>query len=211
MKVSYAVCGHQGRRDAARSLADSLDAWLALDNGTYGELGNHDRAWRYGALFDSDWTVVLEDDALPVPNFDQHVQAALGTLPAEPCAVSLYVGTSRPPQWQGRIERAIVESDATGAGWIKGPGPLWGVAVALPTALVPEMLFEVQSIRAPYDERLGTWLRMHDLACLYPSYSLVDHADWPTLIRHQDGQPRVEPRRAWRIGEPILNRRYVSL
>src|SRR5699024_12066418 len=98
VKISYAVCGHEDRRAAAKALADSLDAWLALDNGTYGELGNHDRAWRYGALFDSDWTVVLEDDALPVPNFDQHVQAALGTLPAEPCAVSLYVGTSRPPR-----------------------------------------------------------------------------------------------------------------
>src|SRR5699024_1380331 len=107
--------------------------------------------------------------------------------------------------------RAIVESDATAAGWIKGPGPLWGVAVALPTALVPEMLFGVRSIRAPYDEPLGIWLRMHGLACLYPSYSLVDHADRPTLIRDADGEPRVEPRRAWRIGEPQPNRLSVDL
>lgn len=211
MRVSYAVCGHEGRRTAARALADDLDAWLALDDGSHGEIGNHDRAWHYGSLFDSDWTVVLEDDALPLPGFDRHVREALGTLPAEPCGVSLYVGTARPPQWQGRIERAITEADATGAGWIKGTGPLWGVAVALPTALVPEMLAGARSIRAPYDERLAIWLRLRGLPCFYPSYSLVDHADWPTLIRHADGQPRVEPRRAWRIGEPRLNRRYVDL
>jgi hypothetical protein len=34
---------------------------------------------------------------------------------------------------------------------------------------------------------------------IYPCYSLVDHADLPTVERHPDNEPRTERRRAWRL------------
>lgn len=210
--VSYAVVGHAKRYAQASRLAADMGATLFVDDGSLTVWQNHARAWREAAAWGSDWTVVFQDDALPINNFDTHFKNAVEHLPTTG-VVGLYVGISRPPQWQERIDAAITASDATDAAWIKARVLLWGVCVAIPSDRVLDMLDGASRIPLPYDQAIGWWANHEPepVPVYYPSYSLVDHADWPTLIRHQDGQPRVEPRRAWRIGEPRLNRRYVDL
>lgn len=210
--VAYAVVADMRRLEPASRLATSLSGALFVDNGSLSVWENHARAWRYAAAQGKDWTVVLQDDALPIDNFDTHFKNAVEHLPTTG-VVGLYVGISRPPQWQARIDAAITASDATDAAWIKARVLLWGVGVAIPSDRVLDMLDTAGGLPIPYDQAIGWWARHEPepMPIYYPSHSLIDHADWPTLIRHQDGQPRVEPRRAWRIGEPRLNRRYVDL
>src|SRR5690606_29862543 len=62
----------------------------------------------------------------------------------------------------------------------------------------------------PYDQRVGEWYRRDaNLPVLYPSYSLVDHADHDTLVDH--GAPRPRPRVAHRVGLGPVNSRMVEL
>lgn len=212
VSVSYGVVGHIDRVEPAAALAVGLDAALFVDNGALSVWENHARAWRSVASRESDWTVILQDDALPIEDFDAHFKNAVEHLPTKG-VIGLYVGISRPPQWQARIDAAITASDACDAAWIKARVLLWGVGVAIPSDRVLDMLDVAGRLPIPYDQAIGWWARHEPepMPIYYPSHSLIDHADWPTLIRHHDGQARVEPRVAWRIGEPRLNRRYVDL
>src|SRR5699024_5404208 len=212
VSVSYGVAGHIDRVEPAAALAVSLDAGLFIDSGTLSVWENHARAWRSVASRESDWTVILQDDALPIDNFGAHFKNAGEHLPTKG-VIGLYVGISRPPQWQARIDAAITTSDACEAAWIKARVLLWGVGVAIPSDRGLDMLDVAGCLPIPYDQAIGWWARHEPepMPIYYPSHSLIDHADWPTLIRHHDGQARVEPRVAWRIGEPRLNRRYVDL
>src|SRR5699024_12488432 len=160
----------------------------------------------------SGWTHPPHDAALPTHNSDAHSKHAVENPPTKG-VIALYAGISRPPQWQARIDSAITTSDACEAAWIKARVLLWGVGVAIPSDRVLDMLDVAGRLPIPYDQAIGWWARHEPepMPIYYPSHSLIDHADWPTLIRHHDGQARVEPRVAWRIGEPRLNRRYVDL
>lgn len=206
MLISYAVVGHTSRQPQAEQLAQSLGATLALDDGSYGEGINHDRAWVAATTQESDWSVVLEDDAQPIPGFDAQLREALNSAPTP--IVSLYLGTSRPPQYQRRIKRALAQETH----WIISDELLHHVAVAIRTDLVGNMLHTVECSTLPADYRIGNWARQCDYPIAYTNPSLVEHADGPTVINHQDGQPRTEPRKAWRLGSrPSWNNTYTHL
>lgn len=195
MKISYAIVGHKERAHQAHGLSAQLGgARIALDDGTYGQGINHDRAWNLALSTDSDWCVALEDDAQPVADFTDQVEAALTVAPAP--IVSLYTGTSRPPQYQGRIERALKHNTC----WLTCDQLLHAVAVAIRTDLVPHMLANVGSATTPADYRIGAWAQGHGHPIAYTNPSLVDHLDGPTLIQHADGKPRTQPRKAWTVG-----------
>lgn len=226
-RVSIAVCGHYRRAKQARELADRVGGRLALDDGTHGELANHDRAWALAVEADEQvwqhalaaqwaldtyrdrWCVVLEDDAI-VP--DDFAEQAARVLTGAHGLVSFYLGAERPVEWQSRITRAVGVAEAMGASWIASRWLLWGVAVALPVTEATLMLQQVRERKyRPYDERLGAWARRSRIPVRYTWPSLVDHADGPTLIHHADGQPRDAPRRAWATGTPVLGGPVVEL
>jgi GR25 family glycosyltransferase involved in LPS biosynthesis len=194
MRISYAVVGHTSRQSQAEALAQTLNATLSLDDGTLGEGINHDRAWVAATTQDSDWSVVLEDDAVPIHDFQVQLAEALANAPAP--IVSAYLGTSRPPQYQRRIQQAL----ARDTHWILSNELLHHVAVAIRTNLVGQMLTAVECSTLPADYRIGSWARQCDYPIAYTNPSLVDHADGPTVIIHQDGQPRHAPRKAWQVG-----------
>src|SRR5690606_8297214 len=114
--VAFGVVAHQARRDAALALADPLGAYVSLDDGTLGAEANHLRVWEVLADASAEWVCVLEDDAVPSPNFLAQITAALTVAPSP--VVSLYLGRSRPPGVQSRIQGAIRRLDAEGACWI---------------------------------------------------------------------------------------------
>jgi hypothetical protein len=215
--IAYGVCAHPARLGQARALLKTLPLAarvISYDNGTLGELGNHDRTWQavYELAMEEglDWCVVLEDDAEPIPGFTDYLPSVLDSVPSGGM-VSLYTGTGRPPQYQPIIEHACSIAQHNGASWLRSKQYklLWGVAVAMPTHWIPDMLELVTEDFSPYDFRLGRFAWRSNLPVFYTYPSMVDHADGPTLIDHQDGQPRIEARKAWSTGVPLLNREVV--
>lgn len=177
VKVSYAVVGHPKRAKQASELAYALDAEVAMDNGR-GSNANHDAAWM---LYDpwAPWHVVIEDDAILTPGFLQQAAAALAAVPGDG-AVSFYLGGGRPKP--SEAPKAIRMAQHYNAHWVRAESSYWGVALALPTPYVLDMVGYVQRSTLPYDIRLSTWLRHKGLPCWHTVPSLVDHADYNSLI-----------------------------
>lgn len=196
--ISFAVVAHQTRLTEAAQLAHTLGAVITLDDGSIGADRNHLRAWADTSTLDSDWAVVVEDDAEPVPGFLEQAEQALAVAP-EP-VVSLYLGQSRPPRWQERIAPAIRHADRTGSCWITAVHTIHAVALAIHADLREDWLDFAHANPLPIDERMSAWCvaREHRVAYSWPS--LTDHADGPTLIEHRDARPRDAPRKAWRTG-----------
>lgn len=207
MTHALAVVGHQDRIGRVWELADQVDAdFIALDTGRIGPGKNHLRAWRWLYQYgDADWSVVLEDDAIPVKSLDEQLPAALAVAPQP--VVSLYLGTGRPQHWQDSLKVATERPEC----WIVTPALLHHVGVAIKTSLVPLMLDYVVwrvSEGLPVDEAISLWMRQKQkVSCAYTHPSLVDHEDdLPTTItaRHSmyagENSIRDVPRKAWLHG-----------
>lgn len=212
--ITVAVVGHVARQNAAHHLTRALGGRLFLDNGELGETANHRRAWTWAATQPSEWTLIIQDDAIPIGSMLQHLSAGLATLP-RPGLVSLYLGTSYPTHWQRQIRAAIHRADEQDAAWIESTHLLHGVAVAAPTSwasFIGEALIRPDTTRdKPYDETVCDLARSSQWPVFYTWPSLVDHADGPTLLEHPDGRGREKPRHAWRTGAPNWNSRIVRL
>lgn len=183
--------------------------YLSMDDGHLGCDRNHRRCWTY--LADSNpepWSVVIEDDCIPVDDFNHQLTHALiaSTAPV----IGLYLGTGYPPHMQPKIREAIDRADAQDACFITTTELLHGVGVAVKTSLIQDMLTYADS--RPFDYRIRNWAntRGHRIALSLPS--LVDHADQPSLVKHPDGATRTLPRKAWRhSGRDEWTKRSVTL
>jgi GR25 family glycosyltransferase involved in LPS biosynthesis len=196
--VNIGVVAHTARRQQAETLARTIAAsYVSIDNGTLGAEANHRKVWETLIGKISDWCVVVEDDALPVPDFRAQLDEALTVSPTP--IVSLYLGRERPPHWQTRIEQAIHKAESVDACFITSNYLLHAVATAIRTPLLPSML--LHKTRLPWDEHLTAWATKHGHRIAYTTPSLVDHADTDTLIAHRDGQPRTPGRVAWQYGQ----------
>lgn len=189
------VVAHTSRAEAAHELFDTVEAdFLSMDDGQLGCDGNHDRVHRWLASQPSVWSVVLEDDAVPVADFRVQLKACLEHSP-EPL-VSLYLGQSRPPQFQAAIGRAVDVAQREGADWVCADRLYHGVGYAVRTSLLAGLVGWTMGL--PVDERISEFVSASGLSVAYAYPSLVDHADWPTVIPvHNDGQARPAGRRAW--------------
>lgn len=198
ISLRIVVVAHTARRDAADHLAMIVDAdRVFTDDGTLGPAGNHRRAWQWHTQQPhtaNTWCVVLEDDAQPVTAFRDHLADALTSAPAD--IVSLYLGRTRPPHWQGRIRRATTEADQLDAAWITSTHLLHAVGIAARPHLTDTMADWTKHLAEPVD---GRNVGQHTIAYTWPS--IIDHAIWPSVITtHPDGKPRTTPRTAWRHG-----------
>lgn len=182
-------------------LAGTVGAeYVSVDDGTLGCDGNHRKVWAHLMMQPGAWHTVLEDDAVPVIGFRQRMEAALVAAPAD--IVSFYLGTSRPPQWQHRIREAIKKADKTDSCWMTTQGFIHGVAVAIRSDLIPDMLDHTQGCERGFDFGIRDWARNTGRTIAFAWPSLCDHHDLPTLIKqHPDGERRNRPRKAHRIGD----------
>jgi hypothetical protein len=201
MSHSVGIVGHADRTELINTLADRIRPdILSIDDGQLGCEGNHRNVWKRLAndYPSSRWTVVIEDDALPVADFDTQLEAALRVAPTP--VVSLYLGRLRPPQHQGAIGKLVATNPAEH--WLVATRLLHAVGVAIRTPLVPDMLSHVSTWpRCPIDEAITRWCIDSRNRVSYTWPSLVDHADTPTVVQHPDRQPRPPGRTAWRVGE----------
>lgn len=197
--IGVCVCAHPARLDRAEALAAKVGGVVVVDEEPddapvlLRSARTHDRAWRAAAALGHDWSVVLEDDAVPVDGFTTALNAALSA--SGRALVSLYLGDA--PMRQ-RASQAAKRAEESGASWIDHYGLLWGVGVALPTDAVGSMLESVRIADRrylnPYDERLSIWAN-GKLPIRYVWPSLVDHLDDVSLIGTRHGK-----RRAQRVG-----------
>lgn len=198
MSVAITVMAHPAREAEALRLAQQVGAYaVSLDTAGEGEVVNGLRAWALAVEADADWTIVLQDDAVPVPGFTDHVATVLAGAPSD--CVSFYTGTGRPRQ--DIVRAAIHHADANSSAWLTHPSLLWGVAVALRTGTARDFLNWEPPRPLAYDQRISAYCRHARIRVSYTHPSMVDHADGPTLLMHSWGPPKA-PRRAWRVGLP---------
>ncbi|QGW17592.1 MULTISPECIES: hypothetical protein [Leclercia] len=191
-QVRFVVVGHHTRFASAALLAGELGAHLLLDEGNHGANWNHRRALEWAAE-QSCRVVVLEDDALPVPGFADKVADWLARFPDD--MLSFYLGTGRPPQYQKEIAGMLVDADRVCGDHIVMRKLIHGVCYSPPQGRLVRMLSAWNKTLAA-DYAVG---EAYGGRVVYPCYSLVDHADLPTVERHPDNEPRTERRRAWRL------------
>ncbi|EPL7865603.1 hypothetical protein PWL35_002296 [Citrobacter freundii] len=190
--IKFVVVGHHSRFASAALLAGELGAHLLIDEGKHGANWNHRRAIEWAAEQPCR-VVVLEDDAMPVPWFAELVVDWLTRFPDD--MLSFYLGTGRPPQYQKEIAGMLVEADRVNADHLVLSKLIHGVCYSPPQGRLARMLNAWnKTLAADYavGEAFGGRV-------IYPCYSLVDHADMPTVERHPDNEPRTERRRAWRL------------
>ncbi|HBB9941841.1 hypothetical protein ABHD31_10115 [Enterobacter cloacae] len=191
-EIKFVVVGHHARRQQAEALASALGAHLLIDDGNHGANWNHRRALEWAACQPCR-VVVLEDDALPVLGFSKKVSDWLTRFPDD--MLSFYLGTGRPPQYQKEIAGMLVDADRVCGDHIVLSKLIHGVCYSPPQGRMAHMLNAWnKTLAADYavGEAFGGRV-------IYPCYSLVDHADLPTVERHPDNEPRTERRRAWRL------------
>ncbi|HED3540247.1 hypothetical protein N8V92_25940 [Enterobacter hormaechei subsp. xiangfangensis] len=188
-----AIVAHHSRRTMAEELASKLEADIVfMDEHSAGANSNHLRALRWAAE-QSDRVIIIEEDALPVDGFRYKAQDWLARFPDD--MLSFYLGTGRPPQYQKEIAGMLVESDRVNADYLVLSKLIHGVCYSPPQGRLARMLKAWnKTLAADYavGEAFGGRV-------IYPCYSLVDHADLPTVERHPDNEPRTERRRAWRL------------
>ncbi|HCJ7415743.1 TPA: hypothetical protein NVL77_000828 [Enterobacter hormaechei subsp. xiangfangensis] len=188
-----AIVAHHSRRTMAEELASKLEADIVfMDEHSAGANSNHLRALRWAAE-QSDRVIIIEEDALPVDGFRYKAQDWLARFPDD--MLSFYLGTGRPPQYQKEIAGMLVESDRVNADYLVLSKLIHGVCYSPPQGRLARMLNAWnKTLAADYavGEAFGGRV-------IYPCYSLVDHADLPTVERHPDNEPRTERRRAWRL------------
>ncbi len=192
MDLRSVVVGHHSRRGQAICLAERLQAHLLIDEDNQGANWNHRRALEWAAQQDCR-VVVLEDDALPVKDFEVMVSEWCRRFPDS--LISFYLGTGRPPQYQIAIATKLVASDMARTDHITLPQLIHGVCYSVPSQHLERVLSRWNEGKAA-DYAIGD-------ACggqvIYPCYSLVDHADGQPVEKHHDNMPRIERRRAWRL------------
>ncbi|AXQ65017.1 glycosyltransferase [Mycobacterium phage Renaud18] len=189
MNIAIGIVGHMSRLHMAETLADTVHAdYVSVDDGTLGCEGNHQKVWNHLAAKDTDWTVVLEDDAVPCNNFHEQLTQALAVAPTP--IVSLYLGTSHPTHWQPAIQHTMNTTDAP---WITSRHLLHAVAVCIHTNLLP---FRYPH-GYPIDQGITWWARRHKHQVSYTRPSLIDHADQQPVITRR--RP-THTRRAWEHG-----------
>lgn len=197
VRLGVGIMAHHARvEEATKLLIEQEVDCIVIDIDDQGENPTGNEVWTELSGMDTDWSVVLQDDALPVPEFRRHASAALAHAPQT--AVSFYVGTSRPRPT--KVMDAIDEADKVGATWLRADTLLWGVAVAMPTAhLAAYLEWSNRATHFPYDTRIGQWYLRQGIEVYYSWPSLVDHADGVSLV-HAD-RARL-PRKAHRLGVP---------
>ncbi|HCT5192755.1 TPA: hypothetical protein ACT29Y_003711 [Enterobacter roggenkampii] len=188
-----AIVAHHSRRAMANDLASKLEAdSIFMDEHSAGANANHLRALSWAAE-QSDRVIIIEEDALPVDGFRDKAQDWLARFPDD--MLSFYLGTGRPPQYQKEIAGMLVEADRVNADYLVLSKLIHGVCYSPPQGRLARMLNAWnKTLAADYavGEAFGGRV-------IYPCYSLVDHADLPTVERHPDNEPRTERRRAWRL------------
>lgn len=195
-QVKIVIVAHHARRAQAEQLASDLNAHVIMDEVGRGALWGHRKALEWAAQ-QPERVVIVEDDALPVDGFRDKAVTWLKRLPDD--LVSFYLGTGRPPQYQGQIAHLLRRAEQWREEQITLPQLIHGVCYSIPVDKVGAVLSKIPSSGAA-DFAIGNaWQQLTRKPVVYPVRSLVDHDDGASVEVHPDGQARTELRRAWQL------------
>lgn len=196
---SIGIVAHRDRELMADELARKVKpALILIDDGSLGCAGNH-TAVQESLASRPGWSVVLEDDAVPLGHFHRDLRQVLELTPSP--IVGLYLGTGYPAQWQGRIQRAVNENTS----FILCPRLLHAVGYAIAPDIKQDLAtwMGARGRRGPGmapDEAIGVWANANGIKVAYTNPSLVDHRDQGTVIKARSNNfapGRNRPRKAW--------------
>jgi hypothetical protein len=208
-RLVIGIVAHKQRYQMARNLMDRTDAdilridhreWVslarAIDNCTENHITVLEDLYRETPA--ADWCVVLEDDAVPVPEFRAELRRALDAAPSR--LVGLYLGSGNP---SGPVQRAINAVIDRPEAWLVSDALIQTVGYAVHRSLIPDVLVDVEDQAAgEMPKRLTRWSQSVGMDWAYTHPSLIDHDDRGSVI--YPGVPEVErrklPRRAHRYG-----------
>lgn len=217
--ISAAIVAHPDRRQRARTLAGTvgtpesvkhIPTTIFEDTENLGCDDNHVRAWEWLSEQDSEWLMVLEDDALPIPEFGEQLTTALKTAPSP--LVSLYLGRTRPAFYQHQVAHALVGCSHPGpedavdlsVPWVVCSRLLHCVAVVMRREVVADLVPELPALvayKGAIDQALTEFARQYNMPVSYTIPSLVDHDDQDSYALHTDLNPVFGPRVAWATGK----------
>lgn len=196
MKLSASIMAHPDRSALVAELRARLDRDVPVawdDEGP--PSGNADRVWRTARrgweLFDpeADWHVLIQDDAVPAADLLAGLERALEYVPAD-AVVSPYFGQggAQGPRWS----RIGAEAERVRASWVLSERLMGGVAICLPTKLVPDMIERANSSAGvPDDMRVAGWAKRRHAEVWYTWPSLVDHQPVPSITKHRAADRRA--------------------
>lgn len=226
MKLSAAIMAHPARSGEVDELLASLDRPVPVhwDEDDGPPSGKADRVWanaRAAWLMadpDADWHAVIQDDAVPCPDFLAGLERALAYVPPD-AVVSPYLGTGRtvPIRWEALARAA----DTAGASWVRTQKLMWGVCIVLPVGMITEMIQRADRRPGiPDDMRVAGWAEKTGREVWYTWPSMINHRLVPSLTKHRAAD-RVA--RRWHGGsaldlgwsgavvtDPIMARRHME-
>lgn len=194
MTISIVIMAHPDRAFSAVGLYNQL---VEMPFRTCSiEWDNSDIEWKTGRAAwlshkDSDWSIVIQEDAIMGANFYDNVVNAIKAVPQETC-ISFYLGTTRP--YNNKITKAFKEAISSGASWLAGKSLHHGVCVAMPTHKIEDVISYVEKTKPGlnYDFKIGSYFQKHKLPVYYTMPSLCDHNDeLPSLTNHKVVSGRV--------------------
>lgn len=197
--IEVGIVAHHKRIDHANKLAEKVGAeTISVDEQGISAEWNHRRLLEWMRDGSQEWSVILEDDAIPVDGFRDQLELALPWAPTP--FVSLYLGRGRPPHWQVGISSVL----ANDVSWLVCSSLLHGVGYAVRTKLIDSVIRSLDrtwrdSPSLPIDEALTVWGLEMGIEFSYSRPSLVDHLDIEPVQRHDYGIP-TETRKAWLFG-----------
>jgi len=199
LSLPIGVVADHRRMDYADRLAEKVGAEvISVDEHGRGGAWNHCQVLGWMKDGGSEWSVVLEDDAIPAPTFRTQLEMALEQAPTP--FVALYLGRGRPPHWQAGIS-AVIAQDVC---WLICDVLQNAVGYAVKTNLIPSILSSAQECwqyapGLPIDETITEWGAEYGIRFSYCRPSLVQHRDIVPVEGHSYGIPK-EKRKAWLFG-----------
>lgn len=196
MRLSASIMAHPDRSALVTDLQGRLDRDVPVYWDPEGKpSGNADRGWRVAAgawaLRDpgADWHLLLQDDALPCLDLLAGLERALEGVPDDAIVMPyLGQGGAHGARW-ARVGQA---ADQTGARWIITDRVHWGVAIAVPTWLVPELIERANRMTGTTDDmRVSGWAKSRHADVWYTWPSLVDHRPVPSITKHRAADRRA--------------------
>jgi hypothetical protein len=185
--TTIGIVAHERRLARAEALRRSVGACLlSVDNGVLGCEANHLSVLAGLCESDADWVCVLEDDAVPVPEFRTHLTAALAFAPMP--IVGLYLGTGNP---SGVVQQRIGVAMQSAQAWIVGDCLIGSVGYCVRTALVSDMLRGIMDRTEELPLRISRWAQHSHIPICYTHPSLVNHCDDESI----QGRPLTEHER----------------
>eukprot|EP00931_Biecheleriopsis_adriatica_P095130 TRINITY_DN68759_c0_g1_i1.p1 TRINITY_DN68759_c0_g1~~TRINITY_DN68759_c0_g1_i1.p1 ORF type:complete len:413 (+),score=55.51 TRINITY_DN68759_c0_g1_i1:94-1239(+) len=182
---------HTGRNTVYQKIRSRRKGWddlhtyvvreLTLSAGERGCASSHVRAWRQCVEMCSPGQplLVLEDDAVPMPNFTEVMQRTMSALPSD--ADVLYLGYSQAAEWRRELSQELVEAEYV---WTTVAYVVWPAGARKLLSKLP--------VNQPVDNFMATLCADGDIKAYCTRPKIVRQADGWNVgsdIGHSDEAP----------------------